>query len=62
MIGEYKLHSQGEFIVDEYCSINPFMEKVDEFKLEFSIYTSGVIKYLNLPKGTKVRLTLEIVE
>lgn len=62
MIGEYKLHSQGEFVTGEFGEFKPIMKKVDQFCTEYSEFTSGLVKYTNIPQGTKVRLTLEIIE
>lgn len=59
---EMKTFAVGVITVDEYGCLESVLEKTDDYKLQFSKYTSGLIKYTNLPKGTKVRVTLEVLE
>lgn len=63
MIGEYKLHSQGECVVDSFGGIHVECLKVDEYCTgDYNRVLQGGLHFSNLPEGTKVRVTLEIIE
>lgn len=47
--------------VDEYQCLRTVLQKLNH-ATKFNEYTGGTIKYTGLPKGTKVKVTLEIVE
>lgn len=58
-----KLFSQSELVVDEYGSVDLHMRKEPEFVPNpYSNYTGGNLKYLMLPQGTRVRITVEVIE
>ena len=57
-----KKHSEGTFVVDEYGCIKPVLIKTPEFSKTDNKYTSGHLKYLDLPEGTHVRVTVEVFE
>lgn len=57
-----KLFAKQDLVVDQYGCLRTHLLKEPDFIREFNSYTSGHIKYLALPEGTVVRVTLEVLE
>lgn len=57
-----KLLAVGDLVVGEFNSVKPYLKKESEFCQPYSNHTSGLIKYLNLPEGTRIRVTIEVLE
>lgn len=63
--GDYfmKLYAKADLTVDNMGCVRTVMRKEDvHCGHPLNTYTSGLIKYLGLPEGTRVRLTLEVIE
>lgn len=57
-----KLVAKGDLVVSEFGCVATYLEKEDDFKQPYNSYTSGLIKYLNLPQGSIVRVTVELLD
>lgn len=57
-----KLFAEGELIIDDLGSANVVIIKEDEYKQPWNSYTGGLLKYTGLPKGTRLKITLEIID
>jgi len=52
----------GEGVVDEYHSVSCAIKKTNVQHEEFNSYVHVDAKYLSLPEGTKVKVTIELIE
>lgn len=60
---DMKLYAKADLVVDGFGCVKTSLIKEDGFKSRFNTFTSGNIKYMHdLPEGTKVRVTVEVVE
>lgn len=58
-----KLFATGVLKVNDYGYVESILVKEKDFKRsEYDTHTSGLIKYLGLPEGTKIRVTIEVLE
>lgn len=56
------LFASGVCTVDSYGFVTTHLKKEFDHRSRFDTSTSGGIKYVNLPVGTKVRVTIEVIE
>ena len=56
-----KLFAQKVLTVKDLGYVHACLDKVGEFRCSYP-YTGGTIKYLGLPKGTLIRVTIEVLD